>query len=306
MIAYILRRLLWGLGVLAGVVVVSFVLIYLAPADPARIIAGPHASPEVLAAIRHGYGLDQPLPAQFGIYLGKLLHGDLGASILYVEDVTQVLKDRGPFTVELAVAGLLVELIVGIPLGVAAALRHTTIVDRAAVVLALFGLSTPSFWLGSVLFSLFAVHWHIFSADGSTGLRALALPAVTLGLAGAAWYTRLIRSSMLDVLGSDYIRTARAKGLPWTMVVRKHALRNAITPVVTQIGLDMGYFLGGVVVVESVLGWPGLGQAAASAIDADDPNLIMGTVLVGAVAVVLANLAVDLCYALIDPRVQLR
>jgi len=209
MIGYIVRRLLWGVGVLAGVVVVSFVLIYLAPADPARIIAGPHATPEVLAAIRHGYGLDQPLPVQFGVYLGKLLHGDLGASILYSEDVTQVLKDRGPFTLELPVAGLLVELVVGIPLGVAAALRHTTIVDRAAVVLALFGLSTPSFWLGSVLFSLFAVHWQIFSADGSTGLRALALPAVTLGLAGAAWYTRLIRSSMLDVLGSDYIRTAR-------------------------------------------------------------------------------------------------
>jgi peptide/nickel transport system permease protein len=154
------------------------------------------------------------------------------------------------------------------------------------------------------LLTLFAVHWSLFPVGGAESAGALVLPALTLGLAGAAWYTRLIRSSMLDVLGSDYIRTARAKGLSWPAVVARHALRNALTPVLTQIGLDMAYFLGGVVVVETVFGWPGIGQAAAIAITSDDPNLIMGTVLVSAVAVVLANLAVDLCYALVDPRVR--
>jgi len=180
------------------------------------------------------------------------------------------------------------------------------VTDRAAVLLALCGFSTPTFWLGPVLIGLFAVHWRLFPAGGNEGMGALALPALTLGLAGAAWYTRLIRSSMLDVLGSEYIRTARAKGLPWGRVVRTHALRNALTPIITQIGLDMAYFLGGVIVVETVFGWPGIGQAASIGIANDDPNLIMGAVLFGAIAVVLANLLVDLCYAVVDPRVRLR
>lgn len=305
MIAYVLRRLLWGIGVLFGVAVITFILRYLVPADPARIIGGIHASAQTLAGIRHRYGFDQPLPVQFFTYLGNLLHGNLGPSLSLGSDVTSILLARAPFTLELAVAGLLVELIVGIPLGVLSALRHGTLADRAAVFVALCGLSTPSFWLGPVLLTLFAIHWAIFPSGGADSAGALVLPAITLGLAGAAWYTRLIRSSMLDVLGSDYIRTARAKGLPWAVVVRKHALRNALTPVLTQIGLDMGYFLGGVIVVETVFGWPGIGQVAAIAIGNDDPNLIMGAVLFGAVGVVLANLAVDLLYAVVDPRVRL-
>lgn len=305
MIAYVLRRLLWGIGVLFGVAVITFILRYLVPADPARIIGGVHASAQTLAGIRHRYGFDQPLPVQFITYLGNLLHGNLGPSLSLGSDVTSILLARAPFTLELAVAGLLVELIVGIPLGVLSALRHGTLADRAAVFVALCGLSTPSFWLGPVLLTLFAIHWAIFPSGGADSAGALVLPAITLGLAGAAWYTRLIRSSMLDVLGSDYIRTARAKGLPWSLVVRKHALRNALTPVLTQIGLDMGYFLGGVIVVETVFGWPGIGQVAAIAIGNDDPNLIMGAVLFGAVGVVLANLAVDLLYAVVDPRVRL-
>ncbi len=305
MIGYVIRRLLWGIGVLFGVAVITFILRYLVPADPARIIGGIHATPQVLAGIRHRYGFDRPLPVQFVTYMGNLLHGDLGPSLSLGTDVTSTLLQRAPFTLELAVAGLLVELIVGIPLGVLSALRRATLADRAAVFVALCGLSTPSFWLGPVLLTIFAVHWRLFPAGGAEGAGALVLPAITLGLAGAAWYTRLIRSSMLDVLSSDYIRTARAKGLSWPHVIRKHALRNALTPVVTQIGLDMAYFLGGVIVVETVFGWPGIGQIAAIAIGNDDPNLIMGAVLFGAVAVVLANLIVDLCYAAIDPRVRL-
>lgn len=305
MIGYLARRLLWGIGVLFGVAVVTFVLRYLVPADPARIIGGIHASPAALAAIRHRYGFDQPLAVQFVHYMGNLLQGDLGPSLSLGTSVTSALLARAPYTLELAVAGLLIELIIGIPIGVVSALRRGSWVDRIAVLVALAGLSTPSFWLGPVLLSLFAVHWAIFPAGGAGSAGALALPALTLGLAGAAWYTRLIRSSMLDVLSSDYIRTARAKGLAWPRVVRKHALRNALTPVLTQIGLDMAYFLGGVIVVETVFGWPGIGQIAALAIGNDDPNLIMGAVLFGAVAVVLANLAVDLCYVLVDPRVRL-
>jgi len=305
MLSYVIRRLLGGLGVLCGVAAITFALRYLVPADPARIIAGIHATPEALAAVRHHYGFDRPLTAQFVLYLGNLLHGDLGPSLALGQPVNAALLARALPTLELALAGLLVELLVGIPLGVLAALRHRSVTDRAAVLLALCGFSTPTFWLGPVLIGLFAVHWRLFPAGGAEGAGALVLPALTLGLAGAAWYTRLIRSSMLDVLGSDYIRTARAKGLPWGRVVRAHALRNALTPVVTQIGLDMAYFLGGVIVVETVFGWPGIGQAASIGIANDDPNLIMGTVLFGAVAVVLANLAVDLCYAVVDPRVRL-
>ena len=303
--AYILRRLLWGVGVLVGVMVITFAVRYVLPADPARIVGGLHASPEVLAGIRRQYGFDRPLPAQLLAYAGNLLHGDFGMSLLYGTDVGTVLRTRGPQTIELVMAGLLVALGAGLPLGVAAALRHASLVDRAAVLVALLSLSLPAFWLGPVLFAVFAVRLKALPADGSTGLPALVIPALTLGLAGIAWYTRLIRSSMLDALGSDYIRTARAKGLPWGQVVRTHALRNAITPVVTQVGLDLGYLFGSVVVVEKAVGWPGIGQAAADAIASDDPNLIMGVVLVGAVAVVLANLAADVCRALIDPRVRL-
>jgi len=304
-IGYLLRRLLWGLGVLAGVAVITFALRYLVPADPARIVGGPHATPAVLAGIRRLYGFDLPLPLQFIRYLERLAHGDLGPSLALGVDVTPLLLARAPFTLELALAGLLIELFIGVPLGVLSALRRGSLADRAAVLVALCGFSIPSFWLGPVLLTLFAVHWRVFPAGGADGAGALTLPALTLGLAGAAWYTRLIRSSMLDVLGSDYIRTARAKGLPWTVVVTKHALRNALTPVATQIGLDMAYFLGGVVVVENVFSWPGIGQLAGIGITNDDPNLIMGAVLCGAVAVVLANIVVDLCYALIDPRVRL-
>lgn len=305
MIPYVARRLIWGAGVLLGVAAITFVLRYIVPADPARIIGGTHASAQVLAGIRHHYGFDRPLLEQFADYCAGLARGDLGPSLSLGTDVTSALLIRAPLTLELAVAGLLIELIVGIPLGVISALRHGSVVDRAAVFVALCWLSTPTFWLGPVLLTLFAVHWAIFPAGGAEGLGSLVLPAITLGISGAAWYTRLIRSTMLDVLSSDYIRTARAKGLSWPVVVGKHGLRNALTPVVTQIGLDMAYFLGGVIVVETVFGWPGIGQLAAIAIGNDDPNLIMGAVMFGAVAVVLANLAVDLCYALIDPRVRL-
>ncbi len=305
MIVYVVRRLIWGVGVLFGVVAITFVLRYLVPADPARIIGGLHATPQALAGIRHQYGFDQPLPLQFVHYVGNLLRGDLGPSLSLGSGVTSVLLDRAPYTLELAVAGLLVELLVGIPIGVLSALRHGSIADRMAVLFALCGLSTPTFWLGPVLLSIFAVHWTLLPAGGADSAMALVLPAVTLGLSGAAWYTRLIRSSMLDVLSSDYIRTARAKGLPWPMVVRKHALRNALTPILTQIGLDMAFFLGGVIVVENVFAWPGIGQVAAIAIGNDDPNLIMGAVLFGAVAVVVANLVVDILYAVLDPRVRL-
>jgi len=307
MIAYVIRRVLWGIGVLCGVAAITFALRYLVPADPARIIAGPRATPQALAAIRHHYGFDRPLLGQAVAYLDNLRHGDLGPSLAFGEaPVGSILLARAGPTLELALAGLLVELLIGVPLGVLAALRHRSVTDRAAVLLALCGFSTPTFWLGPVLIGLFAVHWRLFPAGGNEGMGALALPALTLGLAGAAWYTRLIRSSMLDVLGSEYIRTARAKGLPWGRVVRTHALRNALTPIITQIGLDMAYFLGGVIVVETVFGWPGIGQAASIGIANDDPNLIMGAVLFGAIAVVLANLLVDLCYAVVDPRVRLR
>jgi peptide/nickel transport system permease protein len=274
MLVYVVRRLLWGLLVLFGVSLITFVTAFAVPADPARLIGGIHATRAALANIRHVYGLDQPLPVQYLHYMQHVLHGDLGHSYALSESVLPAILARLPATAVLALAGLLCELVIGLPVGVLAALHARRTPDRLPL-------------------------------GGNGSATSIVLPAVTLGLGGAAWYSRLLRGTLLDVLHADYIRTARAKGLSWRRVVLRHALRNAIGPVVTQIGLDLGYFLGGVVVVESVFAWPGVGQLAYNAISDDDINVVMGTVLVAAVFVVLANILADVAQAWIDPRIAL-
>jgi peptide/nickel transport system permease protein len=302
---YVTRRLAWGVLVLLGVSIVTFITAFAVPADPARLIGGIHATSAALANIRQAYGLDQPLPVQYLRYMQHVLHGDLGRSFSTSEDVLPAILDRLPATGVLAIAGILCELAIGLPIGVLAALRPHHASDRLGIALTLVGFSLPPFVLGNLLLLIFAFYWSIFPLGGADQPFSIVLPALTLGLAGAAWYSRLLRGTMLDVLHADYIRTARAKGLSWRRVVTHHALRNAIGPVVTQIGLDLGYFLGGVVIVENVFAWPGVGKLAFDAISNDDIYLVMGTVLVGAVFVVLANLLVDVAQTWIDPRVRL-
>jgi peptide/nickel transport system permease protein len=302
---FLARRVAWGVLVLLGVSLITFLIAFEVPADPARNIGGIHATRAALANIRHVYGLDQPVPVQYVRYLGRLLHGDLGRAYSVSEDVLPAIRDRLPYTVVLALCGILFELAIGVPLGLLAAVRPGHLIDRGSLLITLVVFSLPPFVLGNIVLLLFAFHWSAFPLGGADTAGSIVLPALTLACGGAVWYTRLLRATLLDVLRADYIRTARAKGLGRSRVLVFHALPNAIGPVITQIGLDMSYFLGGVVVVESVFAWPGVGKLAYDAISHDDINLIMGTVLVGAVFVVLANIVVDVLQAWLDPRIRL-
>ncbi|HXI45387.1 MAG TPA: ABC transporter permease [Candidatus Acidoferrales bacterium] len=312
MIQYLVRRLAWGLAVLGAVLLITFVLTYVLPADPARMIAGPSARPADVTAIRHALGLDRGFFEQLGTYIGNILHGDFGFSYHQHRPVLGLLLERFPATAQLAVAGLVIELAIGLPLGVMAATRRGSWWDRWATIFTIVLVSAPSFWVGYLLLEL------VFQGHQSAGidilplgggykpfdLRYLFLPALTLGFGGAAYYNRLMRATMLDELHRDYVRTARAKGLGEPRVLWRHALRNAIGPVLIQVGLDLGFFLGGVVVVEQVFSWPGIGKLAVDSIATADVPLIIGTVVFGTLCIVLANLFVDILNAVTDPRIR--
>ncbi|HZS87163.1 MAG TPA: ABC transporter permease [Chloroflexota bacterium] len=301
--SYIVRRLLLAALVVVGVSIVTFILAYLVPADPARVYAGSNATAQTVARIREQMGLNRPLPVQYLDYVSRALHGDFGTSYKLQTPVLSAILSRFPYSVELAVAGIVVELLIGIPAGILAALWPRSWLDRGVMGLAMLGVSAPQFWLGLVLLYTFGYVWPIFPLGLAQGPTSIVLPAVAVGLGGGVWYARLLRSSMLEVLSTDYVRTGRAKGLSGGAVVLRHALPNAITPIVTQLGLDMAYFLGGIVVVETVFGWPGVGQLAYQAITNDDIPLIMGTVLFAAVLIVLVNIVTDLLYAVLNPRI---
>ncbi len=301
--SYIVRRLLLAALVVVGVSIVTFILAYLVPADPARVYAGSNATAQTVARIREQMGLNRPLPVQYLDYVSRALHGDFGTSYKLQTPVLSAILSRFPYSVELAVAGIVVELLIGIPAGILAALWPRSWLDRGVMGLAMLGVSAPQFWLGLVLLYTFGYVWPIFPLGLAQGPTSIVLPAVAVGLGGGVWYARLLRSSMLEVLSTDYVRTGRAKGLSGGAVVLCHALPNAITPIVTQLGLDMAYFLGGIVVVETVFGWPGVGQLAYQAITNDDIPLIMGTVLFAAVLIVLVNIVTDLLYAVLNPRI---
>ncbi len=312
MIGYLLRRLVWAMAVLVAVGGVTFVLVYVLPADPARVIAGPRASADAVAHIRTQLGLDQPLVVQLAAYVERAIHGDFGHSFSQNLDVLPLILQRFPATLQLALAGLFVELAIGLPLGVLAAVRRDSGFDRGSTILSIVLVSAPSFWVGLLLIHYLGFLPHtqfgidLFPIGGykALDLRYLILPAVTVGFAGAAYYTRLTRVTMLDELHRDYVRTARAIGLAETRVLWKHAFRNALGPILTQIGLDFGFFLGGVVVVEQIFSWPGIGKLAVESIRTADVPLIMGTVLFGTLCIVVANLAVDIGNAIADPRIR--
>lgn len=308
---YVLRRVLWTVPTVLGTSVLVFLILHLAPGDPAMIVAGPTAPPDVVENIRTQLGLDQPVLVQYWRYISNALRGDLGRSILTRRPVSEEVATAFLNTFELVIAARIWSLLVAIPIGVVAAVKRQSIFDKLSMVTALLGLSLPIFWIGLMAIWLFAFRLGWFPVSGrggpmwsADGLRHLVLPALTLGGIQIPALARLTRSSVLEALGQDYVRTARAKGLAERLVVAKHALKNALLPVVTIVGLQFAALLGGAVVTETIFSWPGLGRLAVTAILTRDFPVVQGTILVAAVTFVTINLLVDLVYALLDPRIK--
>jgi peptide/nickel transport system permease protein len=306
MALYLAKRLGQALFILLGITAVTYLLIYLLPADPVRQIAGRSATAETVASIRRQLGLDLPLWQQYLRYLGNLLQGDLGRSYIQRTEVATLILSRLPATLLLLAGAIAVELLIGLAAGIFAATRRGQASDRAVMVLAFAAVSAPQFVVGILLLYVFAVQLGWFPIGGYGSLAHLVLPALTLGILGGGWYARMTRASMIEVLRQDYIQTARAKGASERRVIAVHALRNAALPVIAMIGLDIGLFMSGAVVVEAVFGWPGLGQLAWQAIQRVDIPIIIGVTLVAAFAIVLGNLLADLAAPFIDPRIKLR
>jgi peptide/nickel transport system permease protein len=304
MLAYIASRAA-QLGVtLVVLAMLVFTMLRLIPGDPAMVIAGSEATPDLVAAIRTSLGLERPLPVQFARYVGGLLHGDLGRSIRTGAPVTAEMYPRFVATLQLTLASLVLTAVGGTIVGIWAAMRRGRLTDTLILIGSLAGTSAPSFWVGLVLMIYVAFQADLLPVAGYEGARHLVLPALTVAVGGMPMIVRLVRAALLDVLEQDYIRTARAKGVGETWVIVKHALRNSLLPVVTVVGLEFGRLLGGVVVVESVFAWPGLGRMLLEAIQARDFPVIQGSVLLFAAFLIVTNFAIDLCYGVIDPRIR--
>jgi peptide/nickel transport system permease protein len=313
MIAYILRRLVMLVPVLIVVGVVVFGLVHLTPGDPAAVILGDRATPEDIARLRTQLGLNDPLPVQFVRWFGNVLRLDFGESIFLGEPVTQALLNRMQPTVLLTVYALTIQVSIGIPAGVFAAVRHNSPLDRSLTVMAISGSAIPTFFLGILLILIFAVRlrwlpsggYVPFGEDPAAHFKAMLMPAFALGFSAAGLLARLVRSSMLDVLREDYVRTAFAKGLPEQLVIMRHALRNALIPALTVIGISIGALLGGAIVTETVFTIPGMGRLVVQSIARRDYPVIQGAIIAIAMTYVLVNLVVDVLYVYIDPRVRL-
>jgi len=309
---YLLQRVLAVIPVMLVVATVAFVLIHLAPGDPASVIAGPYAAPDDIAKLRHQLGLDQPLPVQLLRWYGRLLTGDLGDSIFLRRPVLEAIAERLEPTLLLTTFATLIAVLIGVPIGVVSARRHNSVTDQSFMVLALLGISIPNFLLGLLLILVFGVWLGWFPVAGYVplesglwpNLRSLLMPAASLGFVQSALIARITRSSMLDVLREQYILAGRAKGLPERAVVYKHALKNAIIPTLTVVGITFAILIGGAVVIETVFNIPGLGRLIISAVLRRDYPVIQGVVLLIAVAYTLVNLMVDLAYLALDPRIR--
>jgi ABC-type dipeptide/oligopeptide/nickel transport system permease component len=300
----LLLRLLYTVPVVWLVVSIVFLLIHLVPGDPIEQMLGEGARPADIAALRHTYGLDEPLGQQYLHYWRGVLHGDLGHSLRLNDTVTHLVLTRYPYTAELTVAALLFALVLSIPAGVFSALRRGRWQDQAVGVVSLFGLSFPGFALGPILILLVSIKLGWLPVSGAGDILHLVLPAFTMGTALAAILTRMVRTAMLEELGQDYIRTARAKGLPETTVVYKHALRNALIPIITLIGLQFGALLAGAIVTETIFSWPGIGRLTVSAISNRDYSLLQGCILAVGLTYVLVNLVTDALYLVVNPRIR--
>jgi peptide/nickel transport system permease protein len=329
---YIIKRILLLIPVLLGVSILSFSLIHLAPGDPARTIAGEHASPEILQVIQEKYGLDKPLVTQYWVWLRQVLKGDLGRSIVTNERIAKEILDRFPATVELTFFSMFIAIAVGAFAGIVSASKQYSALDYTTMGVALFGVSMPVFWLGVMLMMVFGVFLRWLPISGrintlisfrritglylldsiiglnwpafSSAVRYLILPSVALGTIPMATIARVTRSSMLEVLRQDFIRTERAKGLPERMVIYKHAARNALLPVITVIGLNFGILLAGAILTETIFSWPGIGRYVVKAVQMRDYPAVQGCVLFFAFMFVIVNLVTDLLYAYIDPRIK--
>ena len=304
MLRFLAGRLLQSAFILLGVTIITFGLLFLIPADPVRMIAGRSATPETVESIRRQLGLDQPIPVQYARYLGNLVQGDMGRSYIQKARVSELIASRLPATLQLMAAAIFLQLLIGLPAGIFASTRRNRPPDKTVMLLSFVGISAPQFVVGLLLIYVFAYKLELFPLGGYGTIWHVVLPALTLGVTIAGWYSRMSRSSMIDVLRQDYIRTARAKGVPEYRVVLVHALRNAILPIIAMIGIDIGLYAQGIVVVEAVFGWPGIGQLAWLAIQRIDIPIIMGVTLVAAVGIVLGNLLADIATSLIDPRVR--
>jgi ABC-type dipeptide/oligopeptide/nickel transport system permease component len=302
-IALLGRRLLWTLPTLFGVLVVAFLLLNVAPGDPVTAMVGERADSATIARLRAELHLDDPLPIQFGHYAWSVLHGDFGRSYITQRPIAQDLRERFPKTAELALAAMALAAASGITLGVLSAAQPGGAFDRLAMLVSYLGVSFPVYWVGLLLILLFAVALQWLPPSGSGGLAYLVLPALTLGMRSIAFLARMTRAAMLDILSSDFIRTARAKGLAEPAVVLRHGFRNALIPVITVLGLDTGNYLTGSILTETIFGWPGLGRYVLTAIDKRDLPAIQGSILFMSVVFVVVNLVTDLLYATADPRI---
>jgi len=309
MFSYIIRRLMMAVPVVWGVATIVFILMFLLPGDPVRLMMGQRSDPETAARIRTELGLDRPLAVQYIKFMGRSARGDFGYSYWKKQKVTTILLERLPATIYLGFASLILAILIGIPAGMIAAVRQNRFLDGAVMTLSLLGVSTPVFWLSLMMIVVFAVKLGWFPVSGygagSLNLRYLVLPAVSLSAISIGYIARITRSSMLEVLRQDYMRTARAKGLRGSVVVIKHGLKNALIPVVTVIGINFANVLGGAVATETVFAWPGVGRAMIDALRVRDVPVIEGGVIILALAFVLANLMVDVTYSFLDPRVRL-
>lgn len=310
---FLARRLLYSAVVLIGVLVVVFALVHLVPGDPVRIALGTRYSPQAYDALRSASGLDKPIVEQFFSYVGSALTGDLGVSFRNGDPVTVILLERLPATISLALAGIVIALLIALPAGIWSALREGRISDAIIRIASQFGVSVPDFWMGILLIALFAttLGWLPTSGyqpllDNPSGwMRHIVLPALTVGLVAGAIMTRYVRSAVLEVASMGYVRTARSKGLPPRVVTFRHTVRNALIPVLTITGIQLATILGGVIVVEVVFAWPGLGRLVYNAVAARDYPVIQGAVLLIAALFLLINLIVDVLYAVVDPRIRL-
>lgn len=310
---YIIRRAILTIPTLILASVAIFLLLRLIPGDPAALVAGADATPEQVRAVRRELGLDRPLPVQYIAWLGQILRGDFGRSLIGKYDVWQQVARAYPATIELTAAAALLAIVIALPLGLLAALYPRSSLDRAISAVNALAIGVPNFWLGILLILLFTLRFPILPTGGRVplgedpvaGLKSLVLPTVTLASGLTAVLTRFVRSAMLEVLSEDYVRTARAKGLRANAVVRRHALRNALIPVITVLGIQLGRLLGGAVIVEAVFAWPGMGRLVVQAITSRDYIVVQGTLLLLVTVFIVINLVVDIAYGFIDPRVRI-
>lgn len=304
MIKYIIKKLILMIPVLIGLTVLIFLILHLSPGNPVDMIVGPNAPPEVYARVERDLGLDKPLLTQYLIFIRNAVKGDLGTSILQKRPVVEMIKQRFPVTLELGFWGLILSFIIAVPTGIVAAINRDKNVDYISMAIALLGISVPSFFLGLMLLYFFAFRMNMFPISGYGTWRHLVLPVITIGLTDAAVTARMVRSSMLEVLSQDYVRTARAKGILENKVIYKHALKNALIPIITLLGMRIGWIMGGSVILEMVFNRQGLGRLMVDAIFSRDYPVVQGSMLVLTTAVLLGNLLADILYAIVDPRIK--